>query len=54
MNSKQDLNNICRIADALERLSPAPHKKPDLKGADAFVWNAEQNRLNPALQVSRV
>ena len=54
MNSKQDLNNIGRIADALERLSPAPHKKPDLKGADAFVWNAEQNRLNPALQVSRV
>ena len=54
MNSKQDLNNICRIADALERLSPAPHKKPDLKAADAFVWNAEQNRLNPALQVSRV
>ena len=54
MNSKQDLNDICRIADALERLSPTPYKKPDLKSTDAFVWNAEQNRLNPAFHVSRV
>ena len=55
MNSKQDLtNDIARIADALERLAPAPHKMPNLKDMDAFVWNAEQNRLNPTLHVSRV
>jgi len=54
MNSKNDRNDIGRIADALERLSPAPPTKPDVKSTDAFVWSAEQNRLNPALQVSRV
>jgi predicted AAA+ superfamily ATPase len=49
MNSKQDPNDIGRIADALERLSPAPHEKPDLKGTDAFVWNAEQSRIHITL-----
>jgi len=43
-----------RIADALDRLAPAPPKDTDLKAADAFVWHADTHRLEPVPQVSRV
>ena len=42
-----------RIADALERLSPAAHPTPDLDAADAFVWHAD-GWLEPVLCVNRV
>jgi len=42
-----------RIADALERLSPAAHPAPDLDAADAFVWHAD-GWLEPVIQVNRV
>ncbi|MBT5414890.1 MAG: ATP-binding protein [Rhodospirillaceae bacterium] len=43
-----------RIADALERLAPAPGGALDLGAADAFVWQPEGARLAPIAKVSRV
>jgi predicted AAA+ superfamily ATPase len=49
---------LARIAEALERLAPAPAPVPDLSGADAFVWHAGgagvAPRLTPVLQVAAV
>jgi predicted AAA+ superfamily ATPase len=42
-----------RIADALERLSPAPRPATDFAAADAFVWHAE-GWLEPVVRVNRV
>jgi predicted AAA+ superfamily ATPase len=43
-----------RIADALERLSPAPGPGPDFRCADAFVWHAAGSVLAPVKRVNRV
>lgn len=43
-----------RIADALERLAPPPPPATDLEAADAFVWQAEADRLDPVTEVNRV
>ncbi|MDP5361074.1 MAG: ATP-binding protein, partial [Paracoccaceae bacterium] len=43
-----------RIADALERLSPAPQAAPDFSQASAFVWHADPDRLEPVTKVNRV
>ena len=43
-----------RIAEALERMSPAPSQAPDFDEADAFVWHVAPDRLQPVPQVSRV
>ena len=45
---------LTRIAEALERLSPAPAPAPDFSGADAFVWHTAPDRLEPVTHVSRV
>jgi len=45
---------LSRIADALERLAPPALHSANLDAADAFVWNAEANRLEPVGEVSRV
>lgn len=45
---------LMRIADALERMSPAPQAAPDFSMADAFVWHVEPDRLAPVQQVNRV
>ncbi len=42
-----------RIAQALERLAPAPPRKPDFEAADAFVWGATGG-LTPVPHVNRV
>ncbi|MGL4311796.1 MAG: ATP-binding protein [Paracoccaceae bacterium] len=47
-------DDLHRIAEALERLSPAPLPAPDFAGADAFVWHASPERLEPVVKVSRV
>src|SRR5690606_14451082 len=44
---------LTRIAEALERLAPAPHAAPDLT-AEAFVWHADPDRLVPVAEVARV
>ena len=43
-----------RVADALERLAPAPRPKNDFDAADAFVWHAAEEWLEPVAQVNRV
>ena len=43
-----------RIAEALERLAPAPSSAVTLDGADAFVWHPENDRLDPVHHVNRV
>ncbi len=43
-----------RIADALERMAPAPLAAPDFNAAPAFVWHVEPDRLEPVTQVNRV
>jgi uncharacterized protein len=43
-----------RIAEALERLAPAPAQSVDLAQADAFVWHPEPPHLAPVPTVSRV
>jgi predicted AAA+ superfamily ATPase len=45
---------LLRIAEALERLSPPPPKKPDYDAAQAFVWRAETQSLSPVKRISRV
>ena len=43
-----------RIADALERLAPAAVAVNDLEVADAFIWHAEREWLEPVPVVNRV
>jgi hypothetical protein len=42
-----------RIAEALERLAPAPMPAPDF-AAEAFVWHTAPDRLEPVARVARV
>jgi uncharacterized protein len=45
---------LTRIADALERLAPPVAPKNDLDAADAFIWHAEGDWLEPVQSVNRV
>ena len=45
---------LTRIAQALERIAPAPEPAPDFNAADAFVWHVEPDRLEPVDRVNRV
>ncbi|SHJ03404.1 hypothetical protein SAMN04488012_104148 [Palleronia salina] len=45
---------LIRIADALERMSPAPLQAPDFDAADAFVWHVSPDRVQPVPAVNRV
>jgi len=45
---------LTRIAEALERMAPAPLAAPDFGAADAFVWHVEPDRLAPVTRVNRV
>ncbi|MDG4649298.1 ATP-binding protein [Roseibacterium sp. SDUM158017] len=47
-------DTLTRIAEALERLRPPPAEAPDWTAAEAFVWHAEPDRLDPVPKVSRV
>ncbi len=44
---------LIRIAEALERLAPAPAPAPDF-AAEAFAWHTAPDRLEPVAKVSRV
>ena len=48
------LSVLTRIADALERLAPPPQAQADLNVADAFVWHANPDHLEPIADVNRV
>src|SRR5665213_2153718 len=43
-----------RIADALERLAPAIMPTNDFAAADAFIWHADREWLEPVPAVNRV
>ncbi|TMJ62732.1 MAG: ATP-binding protein [Alphaproteobacteria bacterium] len=45
---------LYRIADALERLAPAAAAVNDLAAADAFIWHADREWLEPVPVVNRV
>jgi len=45
---------LIRVADALERLAPAAAPKNDLGAADAFIWHADREWLEPVREVNRV
>ena len=45
---------LTRIADALDRLAPRPVVQHGLKGADAFVWHSDPERLEAVLDISRI
>jgi len=45
---------LTRIADALERLAPAPQAQISLDDAEAFTWHAESGQLEPVKHVNRV
>ena len=44
---------LLRIAEALERLAPAPLASPDMSG-EAFVWHVAPDRLEPVARVARI
>ncbi len=46
--------NLSRLADALERLAPQDGDLPDMDGADCFVWNPDQGRLEPVDKINRI
>jgi predicted AAA+ superfamily ATPase len=52
--AKADGALLNRIADALERLAPAPPGTPDFGLADAYVWQPDGHRLSPVPRVNRV
>ena len=45
---------LTRVADALERLAPPAPPQNDLDAADAFIWHAEGEWLEPVEDVNRV
>ncbi len=45
---------LIRIAEALERLAPAPMSAPDFSQAEAFAWHIAPDRLDPVAHVARV
>ncbi len=47
-------DTLQRIAEALERLAPAPAPAPDFARAEAFVWHTGPDRLDPVAEVNRV
>jgi len=48
------LTELERIANALERIAPAPAPAPNFAAADAFVWHTAPDRLDAVPHVSRV
>jgi predicted AAA+ superfamily ATPase len=45
---------LTRIASALERLAPARQANAPLDAAEAFVWRAEDERLEPVQKINRL
>jgi len=58
MDEKRLEGLLQRIADALERQAPPPVRAVEIDGAadaaDAYVWQAEMDRLEPVATVNRV
>jgi uncharacterized protein len=52
MNENASL--LTRIAEALERLSPAPHSLPDAASAEVFAWQGHSETLYPVTNPRRI
>ena len=52
--SDRTLAALERIAEALERIAPAPGAAPDWTEANAWMWATEPDRLDPVAHVNRV
>ncbi len=48
------LEELARIRQALERLSPPAQSTVDASGADAFVWEPGRQTLSPVARVNRL
>lgn len=48
------IEQIVRIADALERTSPPAPKPDDLEYANAYVWHSDMRRLDPVRDINSV
>jgi uncharacterized protein len=46
--------NLSRIADALERLAPAPMPLPATDTADVFIWDGQSMTLSPVTTPRRI
>lgn len=53
-NNPDLINTLNRIADSLERLAPVKANISDIEAADAFVWHAEGDWLEPVANVNRI
>src|SRR5260370_14771133 len=45
---------LARVAEALERLAPPANPATDIAAADAFVWHAERQWLEPVTAINPV
>jgi len=54
MTEQRFVELLSRIAESLDRLAPAGRRRSDLTAADAFVWHASEQWLEPVQNVSRV
>jgi uncharacterized protein len=54
MTDRDIMPLLQRVAESLERMAPPAPGASDLGAADAFVWAAEQHRLEPVTHVARV
>jgi uncharacterized protein len=54
MAQNLDESLLLRVAEALERLAPAPPAPVDLNAADAFVWRSTPPGLDAVAKVNRV
>ncbi|MFD0978482.1 ATP-binding protein [Tropicimonas aquimaris] len=48
------VEELDRIAAALERIAPAPAAAPDFSSSEAFVWHTSPDHLAPVERVNRV
>lgn len=54
MTTQDAIRILQRIATAIERLAPEPEPAADIKGADAYSWDAKRGALIPIEEVSYV
>ncbi|MGE0755209.1 MAG: ATP-binding protein [Alphaproteobacteria bacterium] len=50
MTSQDEIRLLQRIAQGIEQLGPKPAPELDIKGADAYVWNAAERMLHPVTE----
>ncbi|MDA7424133.1 ATP-binding protein [Thalassococcus lentus] len=54
MTEAFEADALVRIAEALERIAPAPMQAPDFDAAEAYVWHVAPDRLEPVARVNRI